>query len=959
MPTIIAAVATFAAATFTVVGITVTGAFLIKAAIVTAAMAFTYFSAVGAMSLGEQISGRQEMIRQPITARRKVYGSVRVSGPLAYVGTTGTDNKLLYMTILLASHLLSSVGNVYFNDEELSGSKYSSVAQVEKTNTGSDTQASSTLLQEVSEWTANHKLSGIAHLPAKLTFDQEKYSGIPTVKADVQGALIYDPRKDSTNGGAGTHRLATPSTWEYSTNPILCIADYYKDDVVGMGLDTANAIHWPTVITQADICDEVVTKAGGSGTENRYTLNGTVLSNQNPADVLADMLTSCSGTIVNNLEGLIYIYAGAWTTPEVTLTEDDLVGDIQIIDKASRANLFNYVSGTYYNRDTHQPDEFPAVTDAAFVVEDGDDPLRASIELPYTDFSSESQRIANNELMRNRGQTVVVFPANIEALDLIAYDTVYLTLDFYGYTDETFRIIDYVLDIPNGKVLLTLKQEQASDWTWTAGDFSVPGANAASTFPDPYTVSAPTFDTFINSAEIVQDGTVQSSVDLPFAQAADRSILQYEIQYKRSANSAWVPAARVPSPVDAGDASDLTTRVEGLEPDVNYDFRVRGRNYAGNFSAWDEALAHTTSGDVTPPSVPTGLTPTASANTITLNWVNPSEEDFSAIKIYRRTNTTSPSESDLITTLSGDRSKVSRYADDLSDVITYYYWIRSVDRTGNESALTSSVNSAALASDGTLLTEDNSTVLDRSSVDDLEFDFNAANKMDQGDTTLRNIPRGLIPGLARDGDSFTFTPAYDVPPVIQFGSGGIVYDNGNLDDTLVWGQSFRALNLTASGFTASLKLQELAGAPTLRTITGAASPATYDWEGNKSLAAEAWDDKYTFLYDIEVTTGIGEFGQVSFLTNDGGGWEVNDTATHFSDSFGVTVDIFKDGMGLNDDFAMDAFFTLGGTFTGGNDPDYNVTYGTATAGAITSATPIGSTDIPFTVIDNKDAGIVS
>lgn len=278
---------------------------------------------------------------------------------------------------------------------------------------------------------------------------------------------------------------------------------------------------------------------------------------------------------------------------------------------------------------------------------------------------------------------------------------------------------------------------------------------------------------------------------------------------------------------------------------------------------------------------------------------------------------------------------------------------------------TTNVNGVAAATvegnaqTGQDLTEDNVTVVHRSSVDDVEFDFNEANRMDQGNTTLRNIPRGLIPGLARDGDSFTFTPAYDVPPVVQFGSGGIVYDSGNLDDTLVWGQSFRALNLTASGFTASLKLQELAGTPTPRTITGAASPATYDWEGNKSLADEAWDDKYTFLYDITVVTGIGEFGAVEFLTNDGGGWEVNDTAIHFADANAQTLVIFKDGMGLNDDFAMDAFFTIGGTFTGGNDPDYNVTYGTATTGASTSATPVGATDIPFMVIDNKDAGIVS
>lgn len=1161
MPPVVAAIATFATTTFTIVGIAVTGAFLIKAAIVTAAMAFTYFSAVGAMSLGDSISGRQEMIRQPISPRRKIYGSVRVSGPLGYIGTTGTKNKFLYLTPLLASHLLTSIGNVYLNDEELTASKYSAVAQVEKTNLGTDGQAASTLLQQVPEWTSNHKLSGIAHLPAKLTFDQEKYSGIPTIKADVQGAKIYDPRKDSTNGGSGTHRLATPSTWEYSTNPILCIADYYGDDIVGMNLDTANVIHWPTVITQANICDEVVTKAGGSGTENRYTLNGTVLSNQNPGDVLPDMLTSCSGTIVNNLEGLIYIYAGAWNVPTVTLTEDDLVGDLQIIDKTSRANLFNYITGTFYNGTTHQPDEFPAVTDATFVTEDDEDELRASIELPYTNGSSESQRIANNELMRNRDQTVVMFPANIEALDLIAYDTVFLTLDFYGYTNETLRIIDYTLDIPNGTVMLTLKQESSVSWTWTAGDFTVPAANVASTFPDPYTVNAPSFNSFANSARIVQDGTVQSSVDLPFAQSDDSSIIQYEVEYKRAIDADWIPVARVPSPVDVTDTSILQTRIEGLEPDIDYDFRVRGRNYAGNFSNYDETLSHTTSGDVTPPSVPTGLTVTPSISALDLNWVNPSEEDFNAIKVYRRINSTSPSESDLLTTLSGDRSKISRYIDVVAATTTYYYWIRSVDRTGNESALTSFVNGAAtsiategadyttnvsnlpdsgsgivqdpnfkkqvllntlggdfwssnyasvtydeianlvgcpsapgrlyavqfdldgayshtrefqqgtdkyipanqndsirvnatvthdgnLATTGTIdglliyvsehkedgtgvasgsyvatsaniiadtwtdvkldyvcshascakvlvrlytpaanggvgfwwcnylqyyfnahgtwLRENNDYQLDRSSVDELEQTLNKYSDVRQGSGVLRKLPRGMLTANVRDGDVVTFDDAFLTTPEIFFIPTGLSFNPVDLDVLKDHSMAFNASGLTTSGFTASLKIQELATTITAKTDSPFSSGATYDQELSKSVAAEAWDDQYTYQYDVTVDGGgsvdepLFARGSVEIYSNNGGGWVLKDTknysfwSTGSSNTWLNEVATYTiDGLGSGSTFALEYVnISSSGSVSGDN-----VKYETATAPLIKTATKSGVPSVKMVAIENTDTGI--
>ncbi|MGK3946306.1 hypothetical protein ABK046_49130, partial [Streptomyces caeruleatus] len=44
---------------------------------------------------------------------------------------------------------------------------------------------------------------------------------------EVDGAPLYDPRKDSTVGGSGSHRINDIATWEYTngvgTNPALQI----------------------------------------------------------------------------------------------------------------------------------------------------------------------------------------------------------------------------------------------------------------------------------------------------------------------------------------------------------------------------------------------------------------------------------------------------------------------------------------------------------------------------------------------------------------------------------------------------------------------------------------------------------------------------------------------------------------------------------------------------------------
>ena len=64
----------------------------------------------------------------------------------------------------------------------------------------------------------------------------------------MRGAKLYDPRKDSTAGGSGTHRLAAPSTWEWSDCPALADADFLASAVYGMGV----SVDWTTVAAAAN-----------------------------------------------------------------------------------------------------------------------------------------------------------------------------------------------------------------------------------------------------------------------------------------------------------------------------------------------------------------------------------------------------------------------------------------------------------------------------------------------------------------------------------------------------------------------------------------------------------------------------------------------------------------------------------------------------------------------------------
>lgn len=95
---------------------------------------------------------------------------------------------------------------------------------------------------------------GMAGYWIDLTYDTDVFpQGIPTFSALVRGAKLYDPRKDSTNGGSGSHRLATKSTWEWSENPELQAAHYARW-YAGWALPDS-AIPWAEVASEAAVCD--------------------------------------------------------------------------------------------------------------------------------------------------------------------------------------------------------------------------------------------------------------------------------------------------------------------------------------------------------------------------------------------------------------------------------------------------------------------------------------------------------------------------------------------------------------------------------------------------------------------------------------------------------------------------------------------------------------------------------
>src|SRR3990172_2759822 len=206
-------------------------------------------------TLSVQARDRTLSVRQPITARRIVYGQAKIGGPILFIHSTN-NNADLHLIVALASHEVAEIGEIYFNDElvpvasdgTVTG-RYAGKAFVYK-HLGAAGQAADTNLTAAApdKWTVDHKLSGIAYIYVKLVFDQDLFgaTGIPNISAIVKGRKIYDPRTVST-------------VW--SDNPALILSDYLTDAKFGLAAVYVGEIDETALIAAANACDEYVTLA--------------------------------------------------------------------------------------------------------------------------------------------------------------------------------------------------------------------------------------------------------------------------------------------------------------------------------------------------------------------------------------------------------------------------------------------------------------------------------------------------------------------------------------------------------------------------------------------------------------------------------------------------------------------------------------------------------------------------
>jgi hypothetical protein len=248
-------------------------------------------------------------------------------------------------------------------------------------------------------------------------------SGVRLTVVNNSGKLKYTSRPDRDAIGDGTE------TWEFSDNPGMCIADY-QTRIMKVPYWR---IDWPSYIQTAQDCDELVTIPVAS-TEKRFTCNGVLSMGEPHKDNLDKLLSSCAG-FLSYTGGLWRVRASVWEAPTITVTEDDLAGNLEVRGSSPEKERVNLIRGFYIDPlRQYEPVEFPHVDSAIYLARDNGKVLPFDLELPATNTSTMAQRVAFRLLEQKNNQIIANAPMKALGAKIAPGDTVTLDFPSLGWT---------------------------------------------------------------------------------------------------------------------------------------------------------------------------------------------------------------------------------------------------------------------------------------------------------------------------------------------------------------------------------------------------------------------------------------------------------------------------------------------------------------------------------------------
>ena len=633
-----------------------------------------------------------------------IYGTRLVGGTRVFMETSGTDNTYLYMAIVLSEGEINGITEIRVDDKVVTfassladntavevGSSDSnfyknsaSLIRLEP-HFGSDGQSASSLLSTLSSWGSNHKLSGLAYLAIRFTWNQDAFTGIPKVQAKVQGKKIVTLNSSLVESSA-----------TFSANPAFCLLDYLRNERYGKGIATAD-IDLQSFRDASVVCDTQVTPFSGGSDINLFDCNAVLDTSKKVIENVREILKGCRGFLPYT-SGKYKLIIETTGSASITLTEDDIIGGYTL-SSPSKNDKYNRVIASFINPDRNfQVDEvqFPPVDDsgltsadqhATMKTADGGFLLEGKFDFKTLTSPYQAEEMAEIILRRSREALSLEINVGFDAYDLAIGDIVNITHASLGFSAKAFRVMGITFN-EDFTIGLKLIEYQASHYTFASKTqvSSTPSTN----LPNPFAIQPPASVTLSDQLIEYNDGTVIVALDIAIGASPDSFIDFYQVEYKLSTDSDFIIYAQ---------GSGLNHRVLNVIDQSTYDVRVKAVNSLGVSSSYVSAQ-RTIIGAIAPPSDVENFTCNVSGADAHLSYDAVSDLDlaFYQIRFSNKTDGTAEwlNSVNLVT-------KVSRPATSITvPARVGTYLIKAVDKLGNFSS-----NATAVISNVTSVTNFN------------------------------------------------------------------------------------------------------------------------------------------------------------------------------------------------------------------------------------------------------------
>lgn len=334
------------------------------------------------------------------------FEQVKVGGDIIAINATGTE--------IAVNTILTPQGRLV-DDEILATPDYASNLRLSLRKGTADQTIDVLLDADFTSLESNFRQRGIATAVMRYKWPGSTYDERQEMWGDgqapnptflIRGRKIYDPRE-------ATHLRDDPTTWRWTDNASLIQADYLRQDYGGR-IDPDD-IDWDKVRDAADYDDELVGTTTAGELIKRHTINGVIILNQSPSEVIPGLLSANRGFICEQA-GTFWVSSSKPKTPVLTIHDGLLTGGLEFQAAKPKRDLLNRVRTRFIATERDYQEVDGPVLDRPDLQTDDEEILSATLSLPFTLDNRRVQRLQKQFLEISRLGKLLTVRISLTAL---------------------------------------------------------------------------------------------------------------------------------------------------------------------------------------------------------------------------------------------------------------------------------------------------------------------------------------------------------------------------------------------------------------------------------------------------------------------------------------------------------------------------------------------------------------